>query len=366
MRFALLTWVVLVSLTITACKESEPAAALPRPVQVWTLGSEPAPLEQTFAGQVRARYEADLAFRVGGKVIERRVELGQEVAAGEVLARLDAADLDLALSAARAELSGAEADALKARQELTRVQGLYTQKFVGQSALDAAVAAKDAAEARVNALRAQSRQSGNQAQYSALLASKDGIITALNLELGQVVAAGAPVLRMAYDGEREVHVRVGEVAGDALRRAQQDGQALQVTLWARPGMAWTGTVREIAPALDAARAQWVKVRVPELPSDVPLGATAQVALAQPAPPDTLWLPTTALFQQGDQPAVWVVEGKDTLRLQPVMVQAYTHDGVRVRGLSAGMRVVAAGVHALHEGQVVRPQAYDGAAARGGV
>ena len=192
--------VLFLAVVLTACKETASVVELTRPAQVWTVSAGLAPPAQVFAGEVRARYETDLAFRVGGKVVERSVELGQAVQAGQVLARLDAADLNLAVNASKAELAGAEADKLNAEQELKRIQGLFTQKFVGQSQLDASIAARDAATARVNALRAQSAQSGNQAGYSALLASKPGVITAVNVELGHVVAAGSPVLRIAYAG----------------------------------------------------------------------------------------------------------------------------------------------------------------------
>ena len=271
-------WVLSFCLALAACKETVPTVESVRPAQVWTVTENAAPAVQTYAGELRARYEADLAFRVGGKVVERRVELGQRVQAGEVLARLDAVDLELGVTAARAELAGAEADLLKAQQELARVQGLYAQKFLGKSALDQAVAARDAANARVNALRAQSKQSGNQAQYSALLASRPGVITAVNAELGQVVAAGAPVLRIAYDGEREVHLRVGESSAQAFAHALQQGESVRVGLWSRPGETWTGQVREIAPTTDATRSLLVKIRVPELPDGMPLGLSAEASL----------------------------------------------------------------------------------------
>ena len=359
-RSGLFLTLLLAPLLMTACKETTPVVDAPRPAQVWTVSTELSPSSAHFAGELRARFEADLAFRVGGKVVERSVELGQTVQAGQVLARLDAVDLDLGVTAARAELAGAEADQLKTKQELVRIQGLYEQKFLGKSALDAAVAARDAATARVNALRAQSKQSGNQAQYSVLVASKPGVITAVNVELGQVVAAGAPVLRIAYAGEREVHLRVGETAARAFNQALQQNQAVQISFWSRPGEAWEGQVREIAPVTDSARSVLVKVSVKGLPNELPLGLSADAALPLQAEPGAVWLPATALFQHGDQPAVWVLSADHAAKLQPIAVLRYERDGVVVRGLQAGAQVVAAGVHTLHEGQVVRPVAYDGA------
>lgn len=363
LRLALLSFVLVM---LAACKESAPMVEFTRPAQVWTVSETYAPPERRYAGELRARFEADLAFRVGGKVVERQVELGQKVRAGQVLARLDAADLELALAAARAELAGAEADQLNAQQELARIQGLYTQKFLGKSALDAAIAARDAASARVNALRAQSKQSGNQAQYSALLASKPGVITAVNVELGQVVAAGAPVLRMAYDGEREVHLRVGEASAQAFTQAMQQGQHVTISFWSRPGETWEGAVREIAPMADTTRSVLVKVNVPQLPDGLPLGITAQASLPMQDAPGAVWLPSSALFQQAGKPAVWILDAGNAAQLHAVTVLRYEHDGVVVRGLAPGSKVVAQGVHTLSVGQVVRPAAYDGSAARGGV
>ena len=353
--------VLFLAVALTACKETAPVAEFTRPAQVWTVSADVTPPVQVFAGEVRARYEADLAFRVGGKVVERSVELGQAVQAGQVLARLDAADLNLAVNASKAELAGAEADKLNAEQELKRIQGLFTQKFVGQSQLDAAIAARDAATARVNALRAQSAQSGNQAQYSALLASKPGVITAVNVEQGQVVAAGSPVLRIAYAGEREVHLRVGETSAQAFAQALQHKQVLKIGLWSRPGVTLDGQVREIAPMTDAARALLVKISVPGLPDDLALGASAEAHLPLPVQAGEAWLPSTALFQQGDQPAVWILDAANAAQLQPVSVLRYEHEGVVVRGLPPGSKVIAAGVHTLHAGQVVKPVAYDGKA-----
>ncbi|MEW5838867.1 MAG: efflux RND transporter periplasmic adaptor subunit [Pseudomonadota bacterium] len=358
--------VLFFAVVLAACKETTQTSEFVRPAQVWTAGANAAPPMQAFAGEVRARYEADLAFRVGGKVVERNVELGQKVEAGQPLARLDAADLNLGVAATKAELAGAEADRLNAEQELKRIQGLFAQKFVGQSQLDAAIATRDAANAKVKALRAQSAQSGNQAGYSSLLASKPGVITAVNVELGQVVAAGSPVLRIAYAGEREVHLRVGEASARAFAQSMQQQQAVKIGLWSRPDLALDGQVREIAPTTDAARSLLVKISVPDLPDALALGASAEARLPLPLQAGEVWLPSTALFQQGAQPALWLLGAGDAVHLKGVSVLRYERDGVVVQGLTAGDKVIAVGVHALHEGQVIKPMAYDGKAARGGV
>jgi RND family efflux transporter MFP subunit len=192
-----------------------------------------------------------------------------------------------------------------------------------------------------------------------LLASKPGNITAVNVELGQVVAAGTPVLRIAYAGEREVHLRVGEASASLFAQALQQQQALPVSFWSRPGKSFDGRVREIAPVTDTTRSVLVKISLPQVPDDLPLGATAEVTLESAPLAGEVWLPATALFQQGDQPAVWILDAGNAAQLQAVSVVRYAHDGVVVHGLAPGSKVIAAGVHTLSAGQVVRPVAYDG-------
>ncbi|MEW6765047.1 MAG: efflux RND transporter periplasmic adaptor subunit [Pseudomonadota bacterium] len=351
-------------LALSACKEPEPPAQVIRPAQVWTVGEQSTIGATTFSGEIRARHEAELAFRVGGKVAQRLIETGQHVATGEVLARLDTADLELSLASARANLAAAEADLANGEQELARLRPLHQQKFIGKSVLDSAQAARDAAAARVSAARAQMNLSANQARYTELRADKPGVITATALEAGQVVATGAPVIRMAYDGEREAHVRVGETTAQAL----QPGSAVQVTLWAQADQTLAGRVREIAPATDATRSFLVKVSLLEPPTDLRLGMTANVSLPASAAQDTHTLPASALFQRERDAAVWVLDADDTLHLRPVSVLSYRQDGVLVSGLEPGERLLAAGVHTVTEGQKVRPIPYDGTSApspRGG-
>ncbi len=367
-------------LSLSACKEPEPPAQVIRPAQVWTVTEQAEGATATFSGEVRARYEADLAFRVSGKLKARLAELGQPVAAGQALARLDPADLELNLAGARASLAAAEADLTHANRELARLRPLLAQRFIGQSALDAAQAARDAAQARVNAARAQVNLSANQTRYTELVADKPGVITQVHAEVGQVVAAGAPAFRIAYDGEREVQVRVGEATAHAL----PPGTAVQVKLWSQPDTPLDGTVREVAPATDATRSVLVKVSLKQPPADltdspganralptgkptggrpgmagIRLGISADIRLPSSAAPEQRWLPASALFQQGEKAAVWVVDANDSLHLAPVTLLGYREDGVLVSGLAAGARILAAGVHAVTEGQQVRPIPYDG-------
>lgn len=342
-------------LSLAACKEPEPPREVVRPAQIWTVSGQASIAETAYSGEVRARHEAELGFRIGGKVSDRRVELGDAVRTGQALAKLDTADLDLQLASSRANLAAAEADRINARNELARLKPLYEQKFIGKSALDHAQAAFDAAVARVNAARAHVSLAENQAQYTTLTADRPGVITWIGAEVGQVVAAGQPVLRIAYDSEREVHVRVGE------RTAQQMpvGTPVQVRLWSAPDTLLEGRVREIAPAADASRSVLVKVTLPAAPRGLRLGIAADVLLPTPPGQDVHWLPASALFQQGPAAAVWVVNPDHRVSLQTVEVLAFREDGLYVRGLKDGQQVVAAGVHMLAEGQTVHPVPYDG-------
>lgn len=341
--------------SLAACKEQAPPEQVIRPAQVWTVNGQTASASATFSGEVKARYEADLAFRVAGKVKERLVELGQAVQAGQVLARLDTADLDLNLASARANLAAAEADLTNAKNELARLQPLYQQKFIGKSTLDTAQATRDATEARVNAARAQMKLSANQAQYTDLIADKPGVITQINAEVGQVVAAGAPAFHIAYDGEREVQVRVGETTAGAL----QAGAPVTVKLWSQPDVPLDGSVREVAPATDATRSVLVKVSLKQPPADLRLGISADISLPTTSSGNQHWLPATALFQKGSQTAVWLIGADGTLHLQPVSVITYREDGVLVSGLEPGAKVIAAGVHTVMDGQTIRAIPYDG-------
>ncbi|MDM7322379.1 MAG: efflux RND transporter periplasmic adaptor subunit [Gammaproteobacteria bacterium] len=187
------------------------------------------------------------------------------------------------------------------------------------------------------------------------MADRPGLITRVSAEIGQVGAARQEVLCVAYDGEREVHVRVGEVTAQAM----PVGTPVQVRLGSSPEQRLEGQVREIAPALDATRSVLVKVALPGAPQDLRLGLTAEIFLPAAQGEATYWLPASALFQQGNATAVWVLDANERVALHEVEVLAYREDGLLVRGLTEGARVVAAGVHRLSAGQTVRPVPYDG-------
>ncbi|KFN49168.1 efflux RND transporter periplasmic adaptor subunit [Arenimonas composti] len=338
------------TLTVLAgCRGGDASDAPPRPamvVQPGTSGGQ----ASAFAGEVRARQEPALAFRIGGKIARRLVDVGDRVKEGQALAELDAADVALQLESARAQLASAEADLALAASELERHRALYEQQIVSKSLYDARVSAHEAAQARVRQARAQAASSGNQAAYAVLRAPADGVIAQRLAEEGQVVAAGQTVFVLAQDGEREVVISIPEQSA----RDFAPGRPLLVELWSKPGERIPGTLREIAPAADP-QARTYAARVAFAGGDSDIGQSARV-YAVDTGTAVLTVPLPALYEHDGEPAVWVVDpATATVHLRPVKTGAFGERTVPVlEGLDAGDWIVAAGVHLLLEGQKVRP------------
>lgn len=339
---------------LPACSKPAEQADIVRPALVFSVVEGGDAHVSAYSGEIRARREAGLGFRVGGKVAARKVEVGDTVTAGQSLGQIDPADALSARREAEAQLAGAESEAGNAAAELARAQKLVEKKFLSPSALDARANAASTADARLAAARAQRDIAANQSRYTTLTADAPGIVTATNFEAGQVVGAGQEVLRIAYAGDREAHVRVGE----AQARQLKPGAAVRVRLWSAPQQIYAGTVREIAPAADEQRTYLVKVTLDKPDAAVRLGMTASVSLPGGIDGPAIRLPAGALMQQGGKPAVWVVGAGDEVAAVPVEVVQYRDSGMLVRGsLPAGSRVVAAGAHKLVAGQKVRPVPY---------
>ncbi|THF61935.1 efflux RND transporter periplasmic adaptor subunit [Pseudothauera nasutitermitis] len=335
---------------LAGCSGPPPVEPAPRAVLVRTLGADAEAGLRMYAGEVRARVENDLGFRIGGKLVERKVDVGDAVRAGDLLARLDAADVALAAAAAVARVEAARADLVLARSELKRNEELHVRGFISASALDARRTAVEAAEAAERAARAQADSAANQTAYAELRAVEAGVVTAVMAEPGSVLAAGQAVVRFARPSEREVLIHVPE-SRVANLRAGMPATVLPLAGAARP---YAAQVREIAPAADAAtRSFAVRVAVPEADDGLPLGASARVAFAGQAA-GALRIPLAALTERGGQPAVWVVDDGQRVRPLAVEVGEYAEDGVEVlAGLPADARLVVAGVHLLVEGEAVR-------------
>ena len=323
-------------LTVAACSAPPPPAAPTPTVKTLVVGAADAAAQRRYSGAVHARYELPLGFRIGGKLLERRAELGSAVAAGQVLARLDPADVGLQADQARAQLAYAEADAKRYRE-------LQGKNFVSPAALDAK-------ETALKTAQAQADLAANQRGYANLVAERSGVVAELLAEPGQVLAAGQPVVMLAVDGEREVRISLPE----SERAAVKVGDAATITLWASQ-TELRGRVRELSPAADpATRSYTARVAFDKPDAAVILGMSANVRLDRPASA-VLRVPLTALFQQGDQAAVWLLRDDQTITLTPVKVQGYDDAGAVIgAGLKGGERIVAAGVHRLNEGEKVRP------------
>ena len=342
------------AMLVSACSRPAPPEEPVRSVKVITVGLGAFESGQEYAGEVRARVESRLGFRVAGKITKRTVEVGQRVKAGQLLAQLDPRDYQLAADAGRAQVVSATTQRDLAAADLTRYRALKDQNFISGAELERREATLKAAQATLEQAQAQLAGQGNQTGYTQLLADVSGVVTAVEAEAGQVVAAGTPVVRIAQDGPRDVVFAVPE---DKLARVPV-GSAVTVRSWTG-GPSLRGTVRELAASADpVTRTFPVKVTLSEKDAGeaLPLGATAYVvpqAVAQLAG-GVIKLPTSALRQECRGSAVWVLDTASmTVRSQPVQIAtADGNEAVIASGLQPGQKVVSAGVHVLSPGQKV--------------
>jgi membrane fusion protein, multidrug efflux system len=360
LRYALssslaVTATVMLTLMLPACSKPEPKPEMIRAVRTVTIA--PASLNgmQQLSGEVRAAVESRLGFRVAGKIIKRMVEPGQTVKAGQVLMQLDASDYALAAQAAVANKSAASVNRDQAATDLKRFQEMYDKGFISAAQLDRYRTTLTAAQASLDAAQAQSSAQGNQTRYTTLVADGAGVVTAVDAEVGQVVTAGTPVLRLARNGAREVVFAVPE---DQLKLVKQ-GEAVSVKLWA-DNKALQAKVSEIAASADAAtRTYTVKAALQgdaAAQAAIKLGMTATVELAGAGTgAAAIKLPLNAVFEQQGKSAVWVFDASSSsVQAQAVQVAAADgNDAVIAAGLKPGMQVVTAGVHVLQQGQKVK-------------
>ena len=336
---------------LAACSKPAPPLEPVRSVKLITVVEQPLQLGTEFAGEVRARVEARMGFRVGGKITRRQAELGQRVKAGDVLAQLDPQDYQLATSAAKAQVAAAQTNRDLAAADYRRFKDLREQNFISGAELERRDAALKAAQAQLEQAQAQLAGQGNQAGYTTLVADAAGVVTAVDAEPGQVVAAGTPVVRIAVDGPRDALFSVPE---DRVTRIKP-GSAVEVRPWGASS-AIKGLVREVAASADpVTRTFTVKVTLDAKESPA-LGTTVTVTpnALERSVVQAIKLPTSALRQDGKSAAVWVLDTASmTVRLQPVVIAtADGNDVVIASGLQPGMQVVVAGVHVLSPGQKV--------------
>lgn len=407
-RFALaLTTTAIAVAALAACSRKAPPEPPPRPVVAMAAKTAEQTPIASLPAQIEARYATPLSFRVAGKIIDRSVRLGDAVKAGQVVARLDPADLSKNAASARAQLDAAQHQLDFATQTVTRDRAQAKENLIAPAQLEQSENAYASALAQRNQATQQAALAGDQLSYGNLKADRDGVITAEQADTGQNVSAGQPVYQLAWTGDVDVIADVPEVALGAFRI----GQMATVSLPAMPGKTWQARVREVAPAADPqSRTYRAKLSLLSPGPDVKLGMTANVAFAQPLPgsapapaaaatsasaptaavPSTasgaaaatgadataaapaahdtsanaaipaipvgpaITLPSTALFHDGNQPAVWVVKQDDTLALRRVKVARYGERTVTVAGgIQPGERIVWQGVHTVTAGEKVR-------------
>ena len=318
-------------------------------MRVLKVGAADAARRIEYAGDVRPRHETRLAFRVPGKITERLVEVGTSVRAGQPVARLDAADLGLAEKSAAAQLASVQAERDLAEADYRRYADLRAKNFISQAEYDRRKNAFSTAEARLEAARAQHRQAANQAGYAVLVADTSGVITAIEAEAGQVVAAGQTVARLARPGEKEVVFAVPESQRELFEKLSE----LEVSLNARPGKTWKAKLRELSPIADPATRTYTARATVLAGEEVELGMSARVTLVEPAS-SRIEVPLSALHSRGDNPQVFVVGADATVQPRTIKTGGISGERVIVEsGLRTGDVVVAAGAQLLRAGQKVR-------------
>jgi multidrug efflux system membrane fusion protein len=339
--------------TLGCTPQDEPPRPITRPVKVTRIVDQTERV-MSFAGDVRARYETILSFRVSGKLLVRHVDVGDRVRKGQVLARLDQNDSRLAVQDLQAQLASAVANRDFLRDDVARYRELLAQKVVSPPEFDRHQTAYTTARERAAALEAQLGHAINQLAYAELSADRDGVVTALEVERGQVVSAGQAVVKLAQFDEKEIHFDVPEHRLAELTRRQ----AVNITLWADHEKRLKGQIREIASAADpASRTYRVKATLLEHQEAAQLGMTATVWIPSNMP-SRMTVPLSAVFTPQNtpgQPHVWLVdEQTGTVSSVPVQIgEPLEREHIAVTGVASGQLLVTAGVQRLAEGQGVR-------------
>ncbi len=338
---------------LAGCDKPVPSAQTPRPALVMVVGTKAVANPMALVGEVRPRYESSQGFRIDGKIIERKVDVGMPVKKDQVIARLDAADTHLSATAALADVQAAEADHALAVAEVMRQRQLFAKKFISASALDIREAELKKANARLAQVKAQANISGNQSQYTSLTADRDGVVTMIHAEPGQVIKVGEVVVKIADTKETDVLVNVPE---SRIAEIKLNG-AVTIKMWADRQKSYTGLVREIAPAADSVtRVFNVRVTITDADEAVKLGMTAGVKFDQPNGQKTaeFLVPTSALTEINGKKIVWVIDA-DKAQPREVVAGIFREDGVLISaGLQAGDKIAIAGVHTLIKNQQVKP------------
>lgn len=340
---------------LAACSKPEAQPEAPRPVRSVTLGASNGQTAAFHAGDIRARHEARLAFRVGGKVVARLVDVGATVKPGQALARLEDNDTSLDLASRRAKLAAAEADLKQNEADIKRYRELLAQHFISQAEFDRREAALAAARGTQQAALATAQLGVNQQRYTTLTAERAGVVTSIDAEVGQVVSAGQLVARVAESGEREAVIAVAESQLAEVRAAR--GFVVQVGQL--PGQ-YQGVLRELAPDADSvSRTYTARITLKDADDSVRLGMSARVyPQGEAAAP--LSVPLSAVLDENNRHYLWLLDGKapQVKRVEVKLAKVSSDTAWIASGVRAGQEVVTAGVHLLRDGQTVRRLTHD--------
>jgi RND family efflux transporter MFP subunit len=337
--------------TLAGCNDKVAEKATPgRPVLVATVHYEAETPERSFVGTIKPRIETDMGFRVPGKVAKRLVEVGQTVDVGQSLATLDEIDLKLQAEQAEAEFRAATGVLVQAAAAEQRAKDLRAKGWTTDAQMDTSRAAADEARARLNRAERSVELTKNSLSYATLVADTRGVVTATLIEPGQVVASGQTAIRVARFAEKEAVVAIPET----LVGRAKSGVAT-VTLWSESDKKYVAKLREIAPAADpATRTYLAKFSLPGAGDSVSLGMTATLTLADAATAQVARLPLSALYNQGGDPSLYIVDDAGEVSLKPVTVKSYESNSVLVAGgVDEGAKVVALGVQKIDPSQKVR-------------
>jgi RND family efflux transporter MFP subunit len=343
---------LILATALTACKEKQEAGEpVPRPVRTVTLEKSEAGVPVVLNGHIEALDEAALGFRLSGRMIERKVRVGDRVEAGQVLARLEALNEMNALRAAKAELAATQAKLVQVSNHFDRQQTLLAQGWTTRANFDQAKRELRTAEAQVEAVEAGLKTAHDQVDFTELKADAEGVVTAVGAEPGEVVQAGQMIIRLARQGGRDA---VFDVPAQVLRTVPSDS-VVNVQLASDPTVTAVGHVRQVSPQADpVTRTFQVKVGLSHPPQDMLLGAPVTGTVQMDALP-LIEIPASALTKSDGHPAVWVVD-PNTMTISARNVEILRFDPATVtvsQGLDEGDVVVTAGVQALHPGQKVR-------------
>jgi membrane fusion protein, multidrug efflux system len=345
---------LLLFVLLAGCDKPVEPPPPPRPALVMVVGAKAETNAMSLVGEVRPRYESNQGFRIDGKIIERKADVGATVKKGQVIVRLDPSDTVLTATAAEADVREAGANRILATAELSRYRQLFNKKFVSASALDIKEAELKSANARLAQVNAKARLSANQSRYTNLSADRDGVITMIHAEPGQVVLAGDTIAQIADTSTTEVMVAIPESRIAEVKL--NDG--VTVRLWANLQKPYSGLVREISPSADSAtRAFNVRIAIQNADPSIKLGETARVKFNRQDEKQAIGflIPSKALTQSNGNKNVWVIDTNNKAQPREVVTGSFSEEGILIiSGLRAGEKIVIAGVHTLSKDQLVKP------------